>query len=55
MPVERSIRAAAIELGCRRTRRPSPSTAPPADGLRMAPANAVGTVGEWIDRRAGTK
>jgi hypothetical protein len=54
LTVERAARKAAIELGKKpdvAIERVDPS---PAGRVAHGAANAVGTVGEWVDRRAGS-
>jgi hypothetical protein len=53
MPVERTARAAAIELGSTPDAAIEPLDSSAAGKVAHGAANAFGTVGEWIDRRIG--
>ncbi len=53
MPIERSVRAAAIELGSSPDEAIEPLDRSAVGKVAHGTANAVGTVGEWFDRRAG--
>lgn len=55
MPVERTARAAAIELGSTPDEAIEPLDSSPAGKVAHGAAYAMGTVGEWLDRRAGNK
>jgi hypothetical protein len=55
MPIERSVRAAAIELGSSPDEAIEPLDRSAAGRVAHGAANAVGTVGEWFDRRAAGK
>jgi hypothetical protein len=55
MPVERSVRAAAIELGSSPDEAIEPLDRSAAGRVAHGTANAIGTVGEWFDRRAAGK
>jgi hypothetical protein len=55
MPVERTIRAAAIELGSSPDEAIEPLDRSAAGRVAHGTANAIGTVGEWFDRRAAGK
>jgi hypothetical protein len=52
MPVERSVRAAAIELGSSPDQAIEPLDSSAAGRVAHGAANAMGTVGEWFDKRA---
>jgi hypothetical protein len=52
MPVERTARAAAIELGSSPDEAIEPLDPSPAGRAAHGAANAIGTLGEWLDRRA---
>ena len=52
MPVERSVRAAAIELGSSPDEAIERLDGSAAGKVAHGAANAFGTVGEWFDRRA---
>jgi hypothetical protein len=55
MPVERTVRAAAIELGSSPDEAIEPLDRSTAGRVAHGTANAIGTVGEWFDRRAAGK
>src|SRR3954452_5162940 len=55
MPVERSARAAAIELGSSPDEAIEPVDDSAAGKVAHGAAYAFGTVGEWFDRRAANK
>jgi hypothetical protein len=55
MPIERSVRAAAIELGSSPDEAIEPLDRSAAGRVAHGAASAVGTVGEWFDRRAAGK
>jgi hypothetical protein len=55
MPVERTVRAAAIELGSSPDEAIEPLDRSAAGRVAHGTANAIGTVGEWFDRRAAGK
>ena len=55
MPVERTARAAAIELGSTPDQAIQPLDDSAAGKLAHGAAYAMGSVGEWFDRRAGNK
>jgi hypothetical protein len=55
MPIERSDRAAAIELGSSPDEAIEPLDRSAAGRVAHGAANAMGTVGEWFDRRAAGK
>jgi hypothetical protein len=55
MQVERAARAAAIELGNDPDAAIQPLDSSAAGKVAHGAANAVGTVGEWLDRRAAGK
>jgi hypothetical protein len=55
MPVERSARAAAIELGSSPDEAIEPLDRSAAGRVAHGAAYAMGSVGEWLDRRAGSK
>jgi hypothetical protein len=55
MPVERTIRAAAIELGSSPDEAIQPLDRSAAGRVAYGAAYAFGSVGEWFDRRAGRK
>jgi hypothetical protein len=55
MPVERTARAAAIELGSSPDEAIQPLDRSPAGRVAYGAAYAMGTVGEWLDRRTGKK
>jgi hypothetical protein len=53
--VERAARRAAVELGTRPDEAIERLDPSPAGRAAHGAANAVGTVGEWVDRQAGTR
>ena len=53
MPVERNVRAAAIELGSKPDVAIEPLDRSVAGRMAYGAAYAFGSVGEWLDRRAG--
>jgi hypothetical protein len=53
MPVERNVRAAAIELGSKPDVAIEPLDRSVAGRMAYGAAFAFGSVGEWLDRRAG--
>jgi hypothetical protein len=53
MPVERTARAAAIELGSTPDQAIEPLDSSTAGRMAHGAAYAMGSVGEWFDRRAG--
>ena len=55
MPVERNVRAAAIELGSSPDEAIERLDGSAAGKVAHGAANAFGTVGEWFDRRASGK
>jgi hypothetical protein len=55
MPIERTARAAAIELGSSPEEAIEPVDDSPAGKVAHGAAYAFGTVGEWFDRRAAKK
>jgi hypothetical protein len=55
MPVERTTRAAAIELGSSPDEAIEPLDGSAAGRVAHGTAYAIGSVGEWFDRRAGSK
>jgi hypothetical protein len=55
MPVERTVRAAAIELGSSPDEAIEPLDRSAAGRVAHGAAYAFGSVGEWFDRRAGSK
>jgi hypothetical protein len=55
MPVERTARAAAIELGSAPDAAIEPLDRSAAGRVAHGAAYAMGSVGEWLDRRAGNK
>jgi hypothetical protein len=55
MPVERTARAAAIELGSSPDAAIEPLDRSTAGRVAHGAAYAMGSVGEWFDRRAGNK
>jgi hypothetical protein len=55
MPVERTARAAAIELGSSPDDAIEPLDSSTAGRVAHGAAYAMGSVGEWFDRRAGNK
>jgi hypothetical protein len=55
MPIERSVRAAAIELGSSPDEAIEPLDGSAAGRVAHGTANAFGAVGEWFDRRAAGK
>jgi hypothetical protein len=55
MPVERTARAAAIELGSSPDQAIEPLDRSAAGRLAYGASYLVGSVGEWFDRRAGEK
>lgn len=55
MPIERTMRAAAIELGSKPDEAIEPVDQSPAGRVAHGAAYAMGTFGEWFDRRAGGK
>jgi hypothetical protein len=55
MPVERTARAAAIELGSSPDAAIEPLDRSAAGRVAHGAAYAMGSVGEWLDRRAGNK
>jgi hypothetical protein len=55
MPVERTARAAAIELGSSPDEAIEPLDRSAAGRVAHGAAYAMGSVGEWFDRRAGNK
>jgi hypothetical protein len=55
MQVERAARAAAIELGRDPDAAIQPLDSSPAGKVAHGAASAIGTVGEWLDRRASGK
>ncbi|MFL5893765.1 MAG: hypothetical protein ACJ76Z_01470 [Thermoleophilaceae bacterium] len=55
MPVERAARAAAIELGSSPAYAIEPLDGSPAGRVAHGTAQAIGTIGEWLDKRAGSK
>jgi hypothetical protein len=55
MPIERSARAAAIELGSSPDEAIEPLDRSAAGRVAHGAAYAMGSVGEWFDRRAGNK
>lgn len=55
MPVERTVRAAAIELGSSPDEAIEPLDRSAAGRVAHGAAYAMGSVGEWFDRRAGNK
>jgi hypothetical protein len=52
MPVERAVRAAAIEMGSKPDEAIEPLDSSAAGRVAHGAANAMGTLGEWLDRRA---
>src|SRR4029078_8791103 len=55
MPIERTVRAAAIELGSSPDEAIEPLDRSAAGRVAHGAAHAMGSVGEWFDRRAGNK
>lgn len=55
MPVERTARAAAIELGSSPDEAIEPLDSSTTGRMAHGAAYAMGSVGEWFDRRAGNK
>ena len=55
MPIERTVRAAAIELGSSPDEAIEPLDSSAAGRMAHGAAYAFGSVGEWFDRRAGSK
>jgi hypothetical protein len=55
MPVERTARAAAIELGSKPDEAIEPLDKSVAGRMAYGAAYAMGSVGEWFDRRAANK
>jgi len=55
MPVERAVRAAAIEMGSSPDQAIEPLDDSAAGRVAHGAAYAMGSVGEWWDRRAGSK
>ena len=55
MPIERSVRAAAIELGSTPDAAIEPLDSSAAGKVAHGAAYAMGTLGEWFDRRAGSR
>jgi hypothetical protein len=55
MPVERTVRAAAIELGSSPDQAIEPLDRSAAGRIAYGAAYAFGSVGEWFDKRAGNK
>lgn len=55
MPVERTVRAAAIELGSSPDEAIKPLDRSAAGRVAYGAAYAFGSVGEWFDRRVGRK
>ena len=55
MPVERAARAAAIELGSSPDEAIEPLDRSAAGRVAHGAAYAFGTLGEWLDRRAGSR
>jgi len=55
MPVERTVRAAAIELGSSPDEAIEPLDRSAAGRVAHGAAYAFGSVGEWFDRRAGSR
>jgi hypothetical protein len=55
MPVERTARAAAIELGSSPDEAIEPLDSSTAGRMAHSAAYAMGSVGEWFDRRAANK
>ena len=55
MPIERTVRAAAIELGSSPDEAIEPLDGSAAGRVAHGAAYAFGTVGEWFDRRAAGK
>jgi hypothetical protein len=55
MPVERTARAAAIELGSRPDEAVEPLDSSAAGKVAHGAAYAMGSVGEWFDRRSAKK
>lgn len=55
MPIERTARAAAIELGSNPDAAILPLDTSPAGKVAHGAAYAMGTLGEWLDRRASGK
>ena len=53
MPVERTVRAAAIELGSSPDFAIEPLDRSAAGRMAHGAAFAFGSVGEWLDRRSG--
>jgi hypothetical protein len=52
MPIERNVRAAAIELGSKPDEAIEPLDQSAAGRVAHGTANAVGALGEWFDRRS---
>jgi hypothetical protein len=55
MPIEDAARAAAIELGAKPDEAVEPLDDSTAGRMAHGAAYTMGSVGEWLDRRAGTK
>ena len=55
MPIERRARAAAVELGSKPDEAIEPLDRSTAGRVAHGAAYAMGSVGEWLDRRAGNK
>ena len=55
LPVERTARAAAIELGSNPDEAIEPLDDSPAGRMAHGTAYAMGSAGDWLDRRAGSK